>query len=696
MAERPPSGKSSKVKTSAKSPAKTRRAELRRILQPSRTPSLRETLGQPELAPIAALVLLFVVSATTIIAGFRSQLPLSDGRVASEARVVRQDFQTEDPEGTARLRELERLQAPRVYEADEAVFREIDATLRSLPETLAAAQTFDQVQPEIRGTFDLDPVRFEAVRAEMDDGRASESWHRSVDDLTRLLRTNPLVGSGEYQLIVNGTAAEIELRAPDEGARRVPRRNAVNLGAEGQDIREDAISQLEGIARRAGFFGPRADVVVRRLVAGQRPTFVFNAEATEQLRDAAGRAIEMQVITHRSGQVVFAAGDRVSKEQRALAMSEHREFLAGVPNTRRALWVAGIAGVVGLIVVVVGGVLRRLQPRLVRNPWRVLALVMLSGLLLLVSCWTAMEAPQFIWPLAMGPTVFLAMILVIAYDRRVALLVTAAQAAMVGLSLNLPVGFFVSVLVGTMVAAWKLEDIRTRNDVVRGGLYVALALGVSALVVGLVERPRTLPAVTDVLMDATGSAVAGFLAASLTLVILPTVERVFDVVTGMTLSELRDPKHPLLRQLQQRAPGTYNHSLNVATLAETAADSIGSDGLHVYVGALYHDIGKMNKPDYFVENQPRGFNKHDKLSPAMSLLVIVGHVKDGVELAREYGLPRSLHHYIETHHGTTLVEYFYDQAKRQADADSETERPEEIEYRYPGPKPRRKEAAILM
>jgi putative nucleotidyltransferase with HDIG domain len=115
----------------------------------------------------------------------------------------------------------------------------------------------------------------------------------------------------------------------------------------------------------------------------------------------------------------------------------------------------------------------------------------------------------------------------------------------------------------------------------------------------------------------------------------------------MTLIELRDPKQPLLRELQQRAPGTYNHSLNVASIAESAAESIGADSLLTYVGCLYHDIGKMNKPMYFVENQSGGPNKHDKLNPAMSLLVIVGHVKDGMEIARSHGLPRNLRHFIE-------------------------------------------------
>jgi putative nucleotidyltransferase with HDIG domain len=175
----------------------------------------------------------------------------------------------------------------------------------------------------------------------------------------------------------------------------------------------------------------------------------------------------------------------------------------------------------------------------------------------------------------------------------------------------------------------------------------------------------------------------------------------------MTLAELRDPKQPLLRELAQRAPGTYTHSLNVAAIAEAAAERIGGDSLLTYVGALYHDIGKMSKPEYFVENQGGGPNRHDRLSPAMSLLIVVAHVKDGMELAREFRLPPRLQHFIEAHHGTTLVEYFYHRARAQALAtaprdaegrpvEDDTYVPDELEFRYPGPKPRTKEVAILM
>jgi hypothetical protein len=175
--------------------------------------------------------------------------------------------------------------------------------------------------------------------------------------------------------------------------------------------------------------------------------------------------------------------------------------------------------------------------------------------------------------------------------------------------------------------------------------------------------------------------------------VLPFIERSFKVTTSMTLLELCDVNQPLLRRLAQVAPGTYNHSLTLASMAEAAAEAIGANGLACRVGAYYHDIGKINKPRYFIENQGGGPNKHDKLSPAMSLLIIVGHVKDGVEMAREFGLPRVIQHFIESHHGTTLVEYFYHAARqRQGDDDQ----PSEMEFRYPGPKPQTREAAILL
>ncbi|MEM9791266.1 MAG: HDIG domain-containing metalloprotein, partial [Planctomycetota bacterium] len=180
--------------------------------------------------------------------------------------------------------------------------------------------------------------------------------------------------------------------------------------------------------------------------------------------------------------------------------------------------------------------------------------------------------------------------------------------------------------------------------------------------------------------------------------LLQVVERLFGVQTDLSLIELGDPAHPLLQELVRRAPGTYNHSITVASIAEAATDAIGGRGLLVRVGAYFHDIGKMLKPGYFIENQGQGVNQHDTLVPAMSTLVIIAHVKDGADLARQNRLPECIIDFIEQHHGTTLVEYFYrqEQKKRESGESADDGDVDEARFRYPGPKPQSKEAGVLM
>jgi putative nucleotidyltransferase with HDIG domain len=165
----------------------------------------------------------------------------------------------------------------------------------------------------------------------------------------------------------------------------------------------------------------------------------------------------------------------------------------------------------------------------------------------------------------------------------------------------------------------------------------------------------------------------------------------------MSLLELADASQPLLRRLQAEAPGTHHHSQQVAILAEAAAEAIGANSLLCRVAAYYHDVGKINKADYFIENQSGGESRHINLNPSVSFYIITGHVKDGIELAREYNLPTSIIPFIQQHHGTTLVEYFYHQAcTKQEKCEPDGPGIADHEYRYPGPKPRSRETAIVM
>jgi len=183
----------------------------------------------------------------------------------------------------------------------------------------------------------------------------------------------------------------------------------------------------------------------------------------------------------------------------------------------------------------------------------------------------------------------------------------------------------------------------------------------------------------------------GLLAAVLVSGIIPLIESAFRYTTNLKLVELANMNNPLLRELMFQAPGTYHHSIIVGNLAEAAAETIGANPLLARVAAYYHDIGKARKPLYFIENVSGTENKHDKLAPSMSALILVAHLKDGVEMAKEHHLGRSLVDIIRQHHGTSLMKFFYDRAKQREEREVD-----EYDYRYPGPKPQTREAALIM
>jgi hypothetical protein len=249
---------------------------------------------------------------------------------------------------------------------------------------------------------------------------------------------------------------------------------------------------------------------------------------------------------------------------------------------------------------------------------------------------------------------------------------------------------FLTMMAGVISCCFSLREIRDRMKLIKVTTLASVMVFITAAVLGVIRGAKG----GDIFLDA-GKAAAVTIAVGVVIQgFLPLIEKIFGIATSMTLLDYSDANQPLLKKLAMEAPGTFSHSLLIGSIAESAAETIGANGLLCRVGAYYHDIGKINKPPYFVENQMGSASRHEQLSPAMSQLVIVGHVKDGIEIAKEFSLPAVLRQFIETHHGTTLIEYFYDQAKKQqGDKDKPVS---ESEFRYPGPKPQTKEAAIVM
>ena len=253
--------------------------------------------------------------------------------------------------------------------------------------------------------------------------------------------------------------------------------------------------------------------------------------------------------------------------------------------------------------------------------------------------------------------------------------------------LNLMLVFFLGGVTGILA----VREARNRSRIISAGLLVSF---VQVLCLTLLSAdPHFLTTQFFIQHQLRPLFLNGFIAAFSVMATLKIFEYLFGAVTNFSLLELSDFNHPLLKKMILEAPGTYHHSLVVSNLAEAAANAIGGDSLLARVGAYYHDIGKLNKPEYFVENQLGGKNKHDDLEPSISRLLVLNHVKEGIELAKKYKLNQAIVDFIPQHHGTSLMHYFYQRALEET---KESQVINEENFRYPGPKPQSRETAIVL
>lgn len=286
------------------------------------------------------------------------------------------------------------------------------------------------------------------------------------------------------------------------------------------------------------------------------------------------------------------------------------------------------------------------------------------------------------------PVAIASMLLTIFFDTRTAFVGTVTLSVLIGALRSNEFGImFVTLFVGA-ISTFSVREIQARSWILKGLISIALAYIVSISAVEFM-RYTNFMTIAQHWMDGT---VNGLFSPILTYGLMIMFEVVFGVSTDSTLLELSDLNKPLLRQLVIRAPGTYHHSLLVGNLAEAAAETIAANPLLARVGAYYHDIGKMDMPEYFVENQKGGRNPHERLKPNMSCLILINHIKRGLEIADQYNLPKEIRDFIPEHHGTNLITFFY----KKALSESEDSELNEADFRYPGPKPHTKETGIVM
>ncbi|MGA2916712.1 MAG: HDIG domain-containing metalloprotein [Sedimentisphaerales bacterium] len=328
--------------------------------------------------------------------------------------------------------------------------------------------------------------------------------------------------------------------------------------------------------------------------------------------------------------------------------------------------------------------------KIIKNPLRAIALSSLLIVLLAFSKFGSFFQNHIY--VAVACSITCAIILSIIYDQRFSIGMSLFFAPLVCIAAGREndFGIFLTMTAGILTSCFLLREIRTRIKLLEVGVFAGAAVFIICFAAGLYEKGLSGQLFSYCSRMAAVTIFVGIIIQAL----LPLIERIFRVATSMTLLDYSDANQPLLKKLAMEAPGTFSHSLLIGSIAQTAAETIGANGLLCRVGAYYHDIGKIGKPYYFIENQMGTASRHEQLSPAMSQLIIAGHVKDGIEMAKEYRLPAVIMQFIETHHGTTLIEYFYEEARKKAEG--KVSPPSEVEFRYPGPRPQTKEAAIVM
>ena len=649
------------------------------------------------------LCLLTALALCAVIRGWHPPFAYRTGYVLSRDLAARVPFELTDPAATATARERARWQVRYVYSLDSEPLVRLRGALRNAVAELTRAETYAEL--DVKAWMEFQPP--------VEKGSPGPS-QQELEERFRKFH-DALVGDqnlANFEKAVAAALAPAEERGlmdkfpqkPGEGDQdeilvypvkqpdqpRIVKVSSALIG-KGEDIQESLRGHLGT--------SDVADPVFHWLRPRLPNTLTLDEVETKRALDAAVAAVKPVVVTYEDGQTVAEAGEPLRPDQIQVL---RKEYQAAVAQRTWLQW----SFRAGAVVLLTLALFALCTPYLLKHERRLLVnvkrLVVLHALIVLtvaistvgISIFLAQWPPMDAWNLEIIPILLFGQTVAIAYRQDLAMLLTGVVTILVALGTGAGLGGFLLLTGVTLTAILQLGRIRSRTKLLYVALWSSIAAALLTLATAALDnQPLGPPLLVSAARNALWTVAAGLIMTGL----LPFIESLFGVLTDLSLLELGDVAHPLLQELIRRAPSTYNHSITVGSIAEAAAEAIGARGLLVRVGAYFHDIGKMLKPGYFIENQSRDENRHDSLVPAMSTLVIIAHIKDGADLARQHNLPEPIIDFIEQHHGTTLVEYFYGRAnQQQREADPNAGVVDENSYRYPGPRPQTKEAGVLM
>jgi putative nucleotidyltransferase with HDIG domain len=662
-----------------------------------RPPLLRRILREPWplLVLTAAVVAVFLTRLPS-----KTTITLTAGEVAPADVVAPFDLTIEDREATAEKRAAAVAEVLPVYTFDANVFANTEDKIRAV---FTEGRTWVARPPANPGPEALQTLLLDkdGVELELADVQTlirlkfSAELEETLISLASKLFTQGIMVS--KNLVIHGEN-ERGLVLMDLQRRERPVRitDLLDIG-ESERLFSDELNRIEMAARSRAVLNHLGQIFLTANVT-------YNKIETEKRKTAAAEAVELVTVNVKKDRVIVRKGDEVSAEALKIIDQYNQRIRHG------ASWVPAIAGILVLylfLFVTLWAFLDRAykRPQALRY-FQMMAVTLLGSLALykaflvlatLISgslTTPALARPEtyyLAYPLQVGALIFAFLL-----PDPVTLLYIILNSLTAGLLARGDFLLTIFSFVGGLAAAYgvKLYRRRYRAATLRAGFIVVTSVNALLILVAHLALKDTGPnpgaAPTEMAMGVLGGAAS----AALAFLLLPLVESAFGFVTAAKLLELTNSDLPIFRQLAEEAPGSYLHSLTVASLAEKAAEVIGLDTQLVKAGALYHDIGKTKMPEYFIENRSRDLDLHKDLAPSMSTLVIKNHVKEGVEMARKLKLPRPLREIIEQHHGNSLVRYFFAKAKQTYDPEDQTVGEES--FRYPGPPPQTKEAGLIM
>ena len=669
---------------------------------------------------VAALIFIVTVAAIVVIssAGMTSlRLALQPGQTATVRVIAAAPFTYISEEKTRAAREQFLDRVPPIYRLDFEALGAFDAAARDLLVRLA---TFEVTHPAGAPTQARPRTELVQIAA---DFTARGAYTTTPEDLAALLAA----GDAKTRATIFETGLNVLRELYAEGV------HDAALGTSGLGgitvfqiatpgntpaphpvhSLEEALTILRVSLASEGVPRPSAQALFRFFRNGVTANVVFDRDATQKRETEAVRAVQAVSVSVARGQTIIEAGERVSPSQYEMFVA-HCRYLMEHADTELNEGLALFGRVLLVLAMVLASIIyiRIEDAETLRSNVRLglLALVVILNLGLVRLVYTLGGADFFVrdgsWASTLpyvAPTAFAPLIVAILIDAGSAIFMALLISIFTGVIYGNRLDLLVLTFLASLVAIFFCRDARRRGRVVRSAVAGGLTVAVFAALIAFADQTPL-----DTLARQMAAGVFTGLFTGIAVVgLLPVLESLFKRTTDITLLELTDYNHPLLRRMQLEAPGTYHHSLVVAQLAENATNAIGANPLLARVCALFHDIGKTAHPSYFTENQRDRHNPHDEHSPAESAQIIKRHVADGVELALRHGLPRSVIEVIRQHHGTTLIRYFYEQALSRSRSPkpnpagphtplyTEALLISEATFRYDGPRPQFKESAVI-